>query len=97
NCYAVSLHDALPIYIGKGAVAVVEEEPDAAVFRHQHVGPAVVVDVADGHSHAKAGDIQPRPDTDVRESPILLLVVKPIAGLRIRSEEHTSELQSRGH
>src|SRR6516165_3259048 len=57
---------------------------NAAVFGDQHVGPAVVVDVADGHAHAMAGDVQAGPLAYVGEFAVGSLPKQAIGGPRLR-------------
>src|SRR5262249_46354094 len=64
----------------EGAVAVIQEKADAAVFGNQHVRPTVVVDVADCHAHAIAGYIQPRASAYVLEGAIRFLMVQLVLG-----------------
>src|SRR5207245_3523576 len=71
--------------IRKGAVAVIEKQADAAKLRDEHVGPTVVVDVADGHAHAMAGDIQAAAGADVVKSPVGFLLKQPVRGAGVGS------------
>ena len=70
--------------VAEGAVAIVEEEFDAAVAAHQHIGQAVVVDVADGDAGVVAGDAQAGADGDIAKVSVWLLMVKAVerTGLR---------------
>src|SRR6266404_4238025 len=43
--------------LAESAAALIEKESGTAELCDEHVGPAVVVDVADGHAHAVAGNI----------------------------------------
>jgi hypothetical protein len=69
--------------VGKRAVAVVQEQPRPAELGDEHVGPPVVVDVADGHAHAVAGDVQAGTRADVGEPAIRCLPEQPVGRTRI--------------
>src|SRR5205823_5768187 len=71
--------------IGKGTVAVVEEEFQAAILGHENVRPAIIVDVANGHAHAVAGNIETGTSADVMKSAIHILAEKPVRGGRTRT------------
>ncbi len=62
------------------AATLIEEELDAAVLSDEHVGQAVVVDVADRHAHAVAGDVQAGAGADVLEATAGKLVEELVAG-----------------
>src|SRR5205823_3587578 len=69
----------------KGAVAVVEKEPDSAVLGDQDIRPAVVVDVANRHAHAVADHIEPGARADIDKAAVGPLAEEPIARLRLRA------------
>ena len=69
--------------VGERAVAVVPEQPDSAVFGEEDIGPAVVVDVADRHPHAVAGDVEARTRAHVGEAPIRSLAKEPVGRARM--------------
>src|SRR5207253_11411226 len=82
--YTLSLHDALPIYIEVGERGIVGvAELTAQILCLGVEVAAMVLDevVAEQHRQLER----------VRE------LVGTVAPGRVRSEEHTSELQSRGH
>ena len=71
--------------LGERAIAVVEEEPEAAVERYEYVGPAVVVHVGNGHAGAVAGDVQAGPLADVGEAAVGALAEQPVRGGGVRA------------
>ena len=69
--------------LAESAVALIEKETGAAELRDEHVRPAVVVDVADGHAHAVAGNIQSGTGTDVGEAAIGALMKESVGRARV--------------
>src|SRR5207247_6318725 len=69
--------------VDEGAVAVVAEEADAAVFGNENVGETVVVDVGDGDAHAVTADVEAGAGADVFEAAVGFLVVQPVARRRV--------------
>lgn len=68
--------------VPKGAVAVVQKQAHAAVLRDEHVGPAIVIDVADNHARVRAGNPQTRPGGHVLEAAVPQVLVEAIGGGR---------------
>src|SRR5439155_22299339 len=88
--YTLSLHDALPISRHRGAagerddaVVIADERPDAA-------GARGAGDAVGGRIPARLGDAGSRPRRPA-------VSARNVGDIEQRSEEHTSELQSRGH
>src|SRR3712207_8481884 len=77
--YTLSLHDALPICLYRGGLCHVTASRERALV-HTATLKFPSVDVASGL---------------VRQSPLLRRLTGPSQSVQIRSEEHTSELQSR--
>src|SRR5205823_12146993 len=50
-----------PGHLDEFPLALVEEQADAAILGTQVIGTAIVVDIANGHAHTVAGDIEARP------------------------------------
>src|SRR5207253_11331372 len=96
DLYALSLRDALPIFahrvdldLAPAQVLVDEHAPEARLERRAEVPVEVVGPVRDLHPTAAEDERRPHEDG-------VADLVGDRAGLG-RSEEHTSELQSRGH
>src|SRR5207253_10936335 len=89
--YTLSLHDALPIFVREGLRAVLETQPDFEVI-------GTPEQAASGDEALRlAQELQPDILLLDLEMPVMD-GVETIRRLRQqRSEEHTSELQSRGH
>ncbi len=64
--------------VSEGAVAIVEEQPRAAVLRNEHIRKAVIVYIADGHTHAITGDVQPRAGADIAKGAVFFLMQETI-------------------
>ena len=65
----------------EATVALIEEKPRTAELRDQHVGPAVVVDVANGDAHAVTGNIHPGARADIGEPAVRFLPNETVGGL----------------
>src|SRR5439155_4015046 len=91
--YTLSLHDALPIYLNKSlgtrhrAAIGLTEETDAVVVAVSEETGAI--------SYAYKGQLTR--GLSLEELRALIGLCKRRKSRRSRSEEHTSELQSRGH
>src|SRR5437773_2934905 len=83
--------------LGEGPITVVSEQGlRYTVVGYHDVGPPVSVEVVEGHSQSLAWVLadaaRPR---HVQKCPVALVLVKEVGnGGKLRSEEHTSELQS---
>src|SRR5439155_25196726 len=90
--HTLSLHDALPISLHKGNRAgigfwqVDPERRAAALLAENFDAAAGLLDEAEHHAQSKPGALAH-----------FLCQKEGIKDLVARSEEHTSELQSRGH
>ena len=71
--------------VDEPALALVQQEPHAAVFGAEHVRQAVVVDVTNRHPHAGTCDIESRTGTDIAEASVRLLMIELIAGRGVRA------------
>ncbi len=64
--------------LSERAVAVIHEKVRPDIFSNEHIGPTVVVDVADGNAHAIARDVQARANAHVAEMSIGFLMIEPV-------------------
>src|SRR5207247_3139994 len=94
HCYTLSLHDALPIYpfaeIDQARDDVADLFASRRWLRSSHGVPPLF-----GAAVAVRGDRSMRPRPRASEESVRS-VVRVDQSCRVRSEEHTSELQSRG-
>lgn len=67
------------------ALTQVEEQTRGFVFGQDHIGPAVVVDIADGHPHPIPSHVQARPGADVAEVAAGFLPVESVGGPGMRT------------
>ena len=67
---------------GLPPLAYVQKQARSAVFGYEKIDSAVVVDVARGHAHPAAGNIDSRAAADVAKFPLGRLAVKSIVRLR---------------
>src|SRR5579871_1186534 len=61
--------------IQEAAIALIEKELDALVLGYDDIGPAIVVDIADGHPHVMPRDVQPRAFADILKTAIGQLLI----------------------
>src|SRR5207253_9281382 len=86
--YTLSLHDALPIYLLELAGLIEEQLRALSALRHQKLEARIRLVLAGHH---------PLGALDVPASVFGRGGQRPSHRVGKRSEEHTSELQSRGH
>src|SRR5437867_9734492 len=77
--FTLSLHDALPIYVGECTVTIVLVKNAASVGCDENIRPPVVVVVADGNTHSEGSARHARFLGHIGECAIAIVLVKRIA------------------
>src|SRR5437867_9927040 len=77
--FTLSLHDALPIYVGECTVTIVLVKNAASVGCDENIRPSVVVVVADGNAHSEGSARHTGFFGDISECAVAIVFVKCIA------------------